>query len=121
MTEEKQLNLIKERIEAIKQELLLLNDLRPGSLTTQYTVCGKKTCRCCDPKKPKKHGPYYHLSFSLDKGKQHTTAFIRKAYASTIENELKNYKTLKLLIDEWIQLGIEVSTLKMLIAQHSSS
>jgi len=37
--------------------------MRPGSLSKQYSVCGKAGCRCVDREKPRKHGPYYQLSY----------------------------------------------------------
>jgi hypothetical protein len=48
---------LETEIETIKRELLSLGDLRPGSLSKQYNVCGNPRCRCKeDP--PRKHGPY---------------------------------------------------------------
>jgi hypothetical protein len=44
---------LERQIEKTKQAL---GDMRPGSLSTQYNVCGKLGCRCkADP--PQKHGP----------------------------------------------------------------
>ena len=54
---------IEKRITEIKLELQGIGPMRPGSLSEQYTVCGKAGCRCADPKHPRKHGPYYQLSF----------------------------------------------------------
>ena len=49
---------LEARIETLKHELLRLGDLRPGTLSEQYNVCGKAGCRCkADP--PILHGPYY--------------------------------------------------------------
>ena len=45
--------------------------MHPGSLREQYNVCGKAGCRCKDPKKPQKHGPYYQLSYTW-RGKSST-------------------------------------------------
>jgi hypothetical protein len=53
-----------QQIDQIKQELLALGDMRPGALSEQYNVCGKPNCRCKDPRKPQKHGPYYQLSYT---------------------------------------------------------
>src|SRR3990172_8469554 len=58
---------LERRIERIKRELPALGDLRPGSLSQQYNVCGVAGCRC-KASPPKKHGPYYQLSISR-KGK----------------------------------------------------
>jgi len=36
-----------------------LSPLCSGSLFEQYLTCGKRNCRCHDPKTPQAHGPYY--------------------------------------------------------------
>jgi len=48
--------------EQIKAELAALGEMRPGSLSRQYNVCGKPNCRCKDPQNPQRHGPCYQLS-----------------------------------------------------------
>jgi uncharacterized protein DUF6788 len=53
---------LEQRIEEIKNELVAIGEMRPGSLSEQYNVCGNPTCRCKDPKNPQRHGPYYQLS-----------------------------------------------------------
>jgi hypothetical protein len=53
-------------IEAIKQNLLALGSMHPGSVSRQHQVCGNPACRCMHPEKPQKHGPYY-LNFALAK------------------------------------------------------
>jgi hypothetical protein len=37
---------LERRIAKIKGELAQIGDLRPGSLSTQYNVCGKPKCKC---------------------------------------------------------------------------
>jgi len=44
------------QIERVKVKLAALGDLRPGSLSTQYNVCGTPGCRC-KATPPEKHGP----------------------------------------------------------------
>ena len=53
-----------KKIETSKKKLTALGDMRPGSLSKQYNVCGNPTCRCKDPDNPKKHGPYHQLSYT---------------------------------------------------------
>ena len=43
---------IDEKILRLKQQLLALGPLHPGSLSRQYQVCGKPGCKCHDPKTP---------------------------------------------------------------------
>ena len=58
---------LENQIERLKQEIAGLGDLRPGSLSEQYNVCGKAGCRC-KASPPQKHGPYYQISYTR-KGK----------------------------------------------------
>ena len=54
---------LQRQIEKVKRDLAALGDLRPGSLSTQYNVCGSPGCKCkADP--PVKHGPYYQVSYT---------------------------------------------------------
>ena len=52
-----------------------MGDLRPGSLSTQYKVCGSPGCRC-KATPPIKHGPYYQVSYTR-KGKS-SSKFVKK-------------------------------------------
>ena len=102
---------IERQIEKVKRELSALGELRPGSLSTQYNVCGSPGCRC-KATPPKKHGPYYQVSFSR-KGKS-SSKFIRKEDLPAIRKQLKNYEKLKTLMDRWIDLGTELSNLRLM-------
>jgi hypothetical protein len=66
---------IAHQIEKLKKRLAELGPLHPGSISEQYNVCGTPGCQCKDPKKPRRHGPYYQLSFTW-RGKS-STRFVR--------------------------------------------
>jgi hypothetical protein len=101
---------LERRIERIKQKLLALGDLRPGSLSEQYNVCGNPSCRCkADP--PQKHGPYYQLGWT--RKRKSTTRFIRKPDAATVESQLRTYTELQSLVDQWIDAAVEICELKL--------
>ncbi len=102
---------IKSKIEIIKNELLKINEMRPGSLSERYNVCGIKKCRCKDTKNPRKHGPYLQLSF-VHQGKN-GTKFIQKKSLKKIERELEQYKKFRELTNEWIALAMECSNLEL--------
>jgi hypothetical protein len=109
-TMKKGIRALETEIERIKQELLLLGDLRPGSLSKQYNVCGNPRCRCKeDP--PRKHGPYYQLSFTR-KGRSRTQ-FIKKPYVVMVRRQVKNYRRLRTLIDRWIELSAQLCQRRM--------
>lgn len=102
---------IPKRIQEIKQALLRIGDMRPGSLNEQRTVCGRPTCRCIDPKRPQRHGPYYQLSY-VHQGKS-TTQFIQKQSAGRIRTQLANYKRFKALTEEWVHIALALAKEKL--------
>lgn len=101
---------LERQIEKVKKDLSALGDLRPGSLSTQYNVCGSPGCRC-KATPPEKHGPYYQVSFSR-KGKS-STKFVKKEDLPAIRKQLKNYERMKELVDRWIDLATELSNLRL--------
>jgi hypothetical protein len=102
--------LLLRQIERVKEQLAALGDLRPGSLSTQYNVCGTPGCRC-KATPPEKHGPYYQVSFTR-KGKS-SSKFVRKEDLADVRRELKNYELMKTLLDRWIDLATELSNLRL--------
>ena len=101
---------LESQISKIKGELDRLGDLRPGSLSEQYNVCGNPNCRCKeDPSK--RHGPYYQLSFTR-KGRSRSK-FVKKPQLFEVKKQLKNYARLRSLIDRWIELSSELCQLRI--------
>ena len=101
---------LERQIEKVKRDLVALGDLRPGSLSTQYNVCGTPGCRC-KATPPEKHGPYYQVSYTR-KGKS-STKFVKQKDLPAVRKQLKNYERMKLLMDRWIDLATELSTLRL--------
>jgi hypothetical protein len=97
-------------IEDVKRQLAALGEMRPGSLSTQYNVCGSPGCRC-KASPPRKHGPYYQVSYTR-KGKS-GTRFVRKEDLPSIRRELKNYARMRTLVDRWIELAMKLSDLRL--------
>src|SRR2546422_11757907 len=100
------LQVLDAQIRAIKRELATLADLRPGTLTRQYTVCSSAGCRC-KGRPPQKHGPYYHLSYT--RHGMGGTRLIKPADVRTVRAAVANYARLKRLVDRWIDLATERS------------
>jgi hypothetical protein len=98
------------QIEGVKRQLVALGEMRPGSLSTQYNICGSPGCRC-KASPPKKHGPYYQVSYTR-KGKS-GTRFVRKEDLSSIRRHLKNYSRMRALVDRWIELAARLSDLSL--------
>ena len=101
---------LRAQLAALKRELATLEELRPGSLSRQYNICGSPGCRC-KATPPQKHGPYYHLSYTR-KGKG-GTRLIKRADVSAIRMELATYARLRDLVDRWIDLATQLSDLKL--------
>jgi len=95
---------IERQIAMIKQELLDIDEMRPGSITRQYK----------NPKKRK--GGFYQLSYTYrNKSK---TEYVRARHVEGLKQQVNSYKRFKELIKRWIDLAIEYSKLKMEIANH---
>lgn len=109
MNDKRIIKLVK-RISTIKQELAELGEMRPGTLSKQYNVCGNPQCRCKDPEHPKKHGPYYQLSYTRH-GKS-KSEHVKKEMITTVRNQVRNYKRFVKLTNEWIDLSIELAQLQ---------
>jgi hypothetical protein len=83
------------RIEKIKQALVRLGDLRPGSLSVQTRSWG---------------GHYHQLSYT-HLGKGHTQ-YIPPKHVKEVQRQLANYRKFKTLTQEWVNLAIELCKLK---------
>ena len=107
---ESKIRTLQRRIESVKKELGKIGELRPGSLSRQYNVCGTPGCRCkADP--PRKHGPYHQLSWAR-KGRN-TSRFIRESHVVRVRKELRNYHRLRTLVDKWIDLSMELCEIRL--------
>jgi hypothetical protein len=100
---DKTLSQIEKKIEKIKQQLVTIQQMRPGSLTRQY-------------RKPKdKTGPYYQLSYTHKMKSR--TEYVRSEFIDTIEEQISEYKRFRELVDQWVELSIEHSKMQMAIAK----
>ena len=102
MTNER-LDAIQKRIADIKQELITIGEMRPGSLTRQYK----------DPKN--RLGPYYQLSYTHQMKSR--TDYVPRDALRELRSQVRNYKRFKSLTLEWVSLGIEHSRLQMKLAR----
>jgi hypothetical protein len=101
---------LEKRIQIIKRQIAELGDLRPGALSKQYNICGTPNCRCkADP--PLKHGPYYQISFTRH-GKS-SSQFVREEDLIEVQQQLDNYRLLRDLVDEWVTLSAQLSSLRL--------
>ena len=85
----------------IQRQLAAMGPVLPGSLSEQWNVCGTPGCRCKAPSNPKKHGPYYQLSFTVA-GKS-STLFVQEEDVGEVRRRLKCYQHFKTLTTAWVQ------------------
>ena len=98
------------RIKEIQKTLSEMGEMRPGSLSMQYNVCGNPSCRCKDKKNPKKHGLYYQLSYT-HKGKS-TTEFVKTEKVNEVRQQIQNFREFKKLTEEWVDLSVKIAKLR---------
>ena len=101
---------LEKRIRSIKHRISELGDLRPGALSKQYNICGSPNCRC-KATPPIKHGPYYQISFT--RHGRSSSQFVREQDVGDVQQQLENYRQLRELVDEWITLSAELSSLRL--------
>jgi hypothetical protein len=95
------------RIAQIKERLLKLGPLLPGSVSEQWNVCGTPGCKCKSKKQPIKHGPYYQLSFSV-KGRS-SSFFVKKQDLAEVHKRIRQYKQFKQLNMELTQAYVDLA------------
>ena len=110
---------LEQRIQQIKAALAALGEMRPGSLSKQYNVCGKPNCRCKDPQNPQRHGPYYQLSW-VHQGKS-TTQFIRRPLLPQVRAQIATYNPFRKLTDEWVRIALRLAQARLLVARRNLS
>ena len=99
---DKSLLKIEKQIDKIKQDLMDIGEMRPGSLTKQYRNA-----------KEKKWG-FYQLSYTYKMKSK--TEYVRVPHVDDLKKQINTYKQFKTLIELWIDLSIEHSKIKMELA-----
>ncbi len=98
---DKKMQHIERRIARIKDALQEIGSMRPGSLTRQYR----------DP--TARVGPYWQISYTRQMKSR--TEYIRREWIASTRKEIATYKRFKRLVDQWVNLSIERSQLRMRI------
>ena len=79
----------------VKAAIEALGPVLPGSISKQWNVCGKPGCRCKDPRRPQRHGPYYQLSFTL--AGHSSTMFVKPEEVAAARQCIRRYRRFKTL------------------------
>jgi hypothetical protein len=114
MNTNKSLSELEREIVETKKKLAELGPMHPGSISSQYQMCGNPNCKCMDPKHPQKHGPFYKLSYVF-KGKT-GCRFIRSACEKEVITRVATYKTFRALMEKWISLSIQSGVIEFFTA-----
>lgn len=86
---------LERKIQKIKEELMEIGEMRPGSLSVQKRRWG---------------GQYHQLSYTHQgKGR---TEYVPDTQIKEVEQQLDNYRKFKKLAQNWVTLGIELCKLK---------
>lgn len=94
-----QLEQTEERIRKLKQELMALGPMRPGSITRQYR----------SPKE--KRRPFYQISYTHRMRSR--SEYVRPDNVATLRTETANFKRFRKLIDRWVDLSLKASQLRI--------
>jgi hypothetical protein len=99
----KKLDQIEKKIAKIKEELARIGEMRPGSLTYQY-------------QKPKeKKGGFYQISYTYRMKSK--TEYVKAEFVQDLKSQIATFKRFKKLIQQWVDLAIEHSQLKIRLAK----
>ena len=102
---QKQLLRVEKQIDRIKQELLKIDGMRPGSLTRQYKNPKEKT------------GGFYQISYTYKNKSK--TEYVKAQHVDALKKQISAYKKFKFLVEQWIDLAIKYSKLKMDLSNQS--
>ena len=95
----------RDAVARIKKKIVDLGPFLPGSLSTQWNVCSTPGCKCKDKHNPKRHGPYYQLSFSV--GGKSSSLFVKKSDVREVRKRLRRYRTFKELCRELVKASVD--------------
>ena len=97
--ERRQLEHIEKKIARIKAALEAIGPMRPGSLTEQFKD------------RENEKGAFWQISYTRQMHSR--TDYIRREWVKTTQQQIKEYKKFKRLIETWVALAIEHAKLTM--------
>jgi hypothetical protein len=99
----KKLDQIKKHIAEIKEELMRIGEMRPGSLTYQY-------------QRPKeKKGGFYQISYTYRMKSK--TEYVKAEFVKDLQRQIVTFKRFKKLMQQWVDLAIRHSQTKIKLAK----
>lgn len=95
-----------KKLRMLLRKLVCTGAILPGSINRQFNVCGMPGCRCKDKENPRKHGPYFQLSYGA-KGKS-SSMFVKEAEAVMAGKMTESYRRVR---DLTVEIGHEMVAL----------
>lgn len=94
-----QLARTENQIEKVKQELLALGPMRPGSISRQY-------------RRPKERmRPFYQISYTHRMRSR--SEYVREENLAVLRRETASFKRFRKLIERWVELALTASQLRV--------
>jgi len=99
----KKLDSIEKKIAGVKEKLMSIGEMRPGSLTYQY-------------QRPKeKKGGFYQISYTYRMKSK--TEYVKAEFVQDLKRQIATFKRFKKLTQQWIDLAIQLSQMKITLAK----
>ena len=99
----KKLDPIEKKIAGVKENLMTIGEMRPGSLTYQY-------------QRPKeKKGGFYQISYTYQMKSK--TEYVKADFVQDLKRQIATFKRFKKLTQQWIDLAIQHSQIKVTLAK----
>jgi len=103
----KKLESIEKKIGGVKEELMALGEMRPGSLTYQYQ------------RPQEKKGGFYQISYTYRMKSK--TEYVRAEFVQDLRGQIATFKRFKKLMQQWVDLAIQHSKIKITLAKEGKS
>lgn len=99
----KKLHPIEKKIAGVKEKLMSIGEMRPGSLTYQY-------------QRPKeKKGGFFQISYTYRMKSK--TEYVKAEFVQDLRRQIATFKRFKKLTQRWIDLAIRHSQMKIKLAK----
>ena len=98
----KELTRLEERLERIKRDLAGLGAMRPGGITRQYR----------DPETRKR--PFYQISYT-HRGRG-GSEYVRAEHLAQLRRETAVFRRFRKLTEQWVDLALKISRLRIKLA-----
>ena len=97
----------RQRIARIWKQMTELGAIHPGRLTQQYNICGRPDCCCKDKENPRRHGPYWYISYTLRKKSR--TIFVAEEHVDEMRRRTERFVQMKDLVQQLIEASIDLA------------